>query len=234
MKKIILSEKSFKNFQQFLINEIVVPKGVSFCTSPNDELKYKQRLKDLENVSNLRTDKYKSYALEDAYNDWASVNFSKDTQEYKTWCGHLKTYLDYIATGIDFVKGKVKRNGAASPHFALIDPNWVMAMKNGGDDFQGVYCLTLKLYQNKVIWNDLFFNPIFEGLKNEIKEIRSFTNKLKYLDKKYELLLPLEEYSTIGKFMSNPSNAKPELFYEEPKFDETPNNAPDADVEDWS
>ena len=116
---------------------------------------------------------------------------------------------------------------------AFIDPQWVEVMIKGGDDFQGVYCLTLKLYQNKVIWNDLFFNPIFNNLKDDIKSIRSFATKTKMLDKKYELLLPMEEYIEIGKFMSNPSNARPELFYEKPKID-TPNNIPAEDDIDWS
>ena len=96
-----------------------------------------------------------------------------------------------------------------------------------------VFTVTLKIYQNKVIWNDLFFNPIFEDLKNDIKSIRSFANKLKFLDKKYELLLPIEEYNEIGKFMSNSSNAKPELFYEMSQ-NNTPNNIPTDDVVDWS
>jgi hypothetical protein len=221
MKRIILSEKSFNLFKGLLVNEIVVPKGVSFCTSPKDEAKYKQRLKDLETVSNLRTDRYKDYSLEEAYNNWAECGFSKDSEEYRVWCGRLTDYLDYLETGIDFVKGKVNRNGGASSHWAFIDPEWVFDMKDGRDDHQGIYCLTLKLYQNKSIWNDLFFNPKFASLKDDIKYIRGFANKLRMVDKKYSLLLPMEEYIEIGKFMSNPSNAKPELFYEEPKFDTT-------------
>lgn len=233
MAKIIFSENTFRTFKKLLVNEIIVPKGISFCTNPKHELEYKQRLKDLEKVSNLRTDKYKDYNLEETYNEWAENGFSKDSEEYKSWCGNLKAYMNYIAKGIDFVKGKIKRNGDAAPYLAFIDPVWIKAMIKNSDDFQGIFCLTLKIYQNKVIWNDLFFNPIFEDLKNDIKSIRSFANKLKFLDKKYELLLPIEEYNEIGKFMSNPSNAKPELFYEMSQ-NNTPNNIPTDDVVDWS
>ena len=235
MRKIIFSENTFRTFKKCLVNEIIIPKGVTFCTSQKHELTYQQRLKDLDKVSNLRTNRYKNYELEEVYQKWAENGFSKDSEEYRIWCGHLKSYIDYIATSIDFVKGKIKRNGNTAPYLAFIDPQWVTAMINGGDDFQGIYCLTLKSYQNEVIWNDLFFNPIFENLKNDIKVIRSFATKTKLMDKKYELLLPLEEYNAIGKFMSNASNAKPELFYEEPKNgDDSPNNIPIADVEDWS
>jgi len=58
MKKIILNENSFKLFKKFLVNEIVLPKGVSFCTNPKDEIFYKTCLKKLDNIPNLRTDKY--------------------------------------------------------------------------------------------------------------------------------------------------------------------------------
>lgn len=233
MKKIIFNENSFRLLKKLLVNEITLPKGVSFCTSPKHDVAYRQRLEDLNGVSNLRTDRYKNYELEDAYNAWAEVGFSKDSQEYKVWCGHLKSFIDYIARSINFVKGKVAKHEKGAPYMAFIDPQWVEVMIKGGDDFQGVYCLTLKLYQNKVIWNDLFFNPIFNNLKDDIKSIRSFATKTKMLDKKYELLLPMEEYIEIGKFMSNPSNARPELFYEKPKID-TPNNIPAEDDIDWS
>lgn len=229
MKQIIFNENSFKLFKKCLMNEINVPKGVTFCTSPNHELIYKQRLKDLENIPNLRTDKYKNYNLEEAYKEWADVNFSKDSNEYKTWCGILKHYLDYIDRSIDFVKGKIARNGNSSPHWAFIDPNWVKCINSDTEDYQGIYCLTLKIYQNKPMWNDLFFNPIFENLKNGIKEIRKFAMLKRKADKKYDLLLPLEEYIEIGKFMSNENNARPELFYG--TSTETDNNEPDFNWE---
>ncbi len=234
MKKIILNENSFRLFKKFLVNEIVLPKGVSFCTDPKDEISYKTCLKKLDSIPNLRTDKYKDHNLENAYNEWSKTDFSKDSFEYKTWCGLLKNYMDYLGRSINFVKfNKIDRIGDARAHYVFVDPKWVETMNSGKEDYQGIFSLTLKIYQNKVIWNDLFFNPIFEELKNLYKSIRGFANKKKILDKKYELLLPIEEYVEIGKYMNNESNARPELFCE---FNEEPNNIPQVDDDntiDW-
>ena len=239
MKKIFLSENTFKAFRDCLLNEIDVPKGFSFCSNSNDGKKYNDQLKNLEAISDLRVDRYKNYNLESVYEDWAKTGFDKASDEYRVWCGHLKNYMEYIGRSIYYVKtDRIDRIGEARPYYSFIDSTWVDSLKRDHEEHQGIYCLTLKIYQNKVIWNDLFFNPIFNDLKEVYKEIRSYANKKKILDPNYVLLLPMEEYTEIGKFMFNQENAKPELFYNPEELNNEPqiNDEPQSDDDenfDW-
>jgi len=231
MKKIIFNENTFKSFKRCAIMEAVSSNPYLFGTEQKD---YKQLLASLSTVPNLRTDKYTNHELEEYYNDWKKTGFDISSNEYQIWCGALKKYLDYLGRSIYFVlNNKVKRIADARPYYVFLDPSWVQTVKlDKPEDFQGIYSLTLKIYQNKVVWNDLFFNPIFEDLKNAIKEIRAYANKQKILNPNLNLLLPKEEYIEIGKYM-NSDNAQPELFYGQT---EKPNNEPqvnDDEPFDW-
>ena len=49
------------------------------------------------------------------------------------------------------------------------------------------------------MWNDLFFNPIFEDIKKDFFEIRQFVGQALGKNMNYKLLLPIEEYREITK-----------------------------------
>lgn len=231
MKKIRLSENTFNAFKKCLIGEAIQPNPYLFGTRQED---YKQRLADLSKISNLRVDRYKDYDLENSFKEWANVSFDKSTNEYKAWCGQLKKYLDYLGSSIYYVlTDKVERVGDARPHYAFIDPVWVESVVHGKkEEHQGIYCLTLKIFQNKVVWNDLFFNPVFNDLKEAYMKIKSFVASQIAKNPNIKLLMPLDEYKEINKFI-NSNDAKPELFC---NLNEEPNNEPqvdDTDDFDW-
>lgn len=234
MKRIILSERAFKVFKQCLVNEALKSNDIPFCSNDRENKEYNQRLRELSTIPNLRVDRYKDENLENAYDNWSNVGFDKSSMEYKVWCGHLQRYLEFLERGLDFVNQKKNRIGEARPHYIFADLDWMRKIKSSNvDDYQGIYSLTLKIYQNRVIWNDLFFNPIFNNLKETYKEIRSFANKKKILDKKYSLLLPMEEYIELGKFMNNPENARPELFFDTNVEISTNHQTDDTEEFDW-
>lgn len=227
MKKVIFNESTFNAFKRCLINEIAKPNPYIFGT---EKIDYKNELSSLASISNLRTDRYKDYKLEDSYKNWSDVGFDKSSNEYKVWGGNLISFLKYLEGGIFYVlTDRVKRIGDARPHFAFIDTSWVKNVVYGKkEEHQGIYCLILKIYQNKTMWNDLFFNPIFEGLKNAFIEIKQYVGRQIGINPNIRLLLPIEEYKEINTFMGDPSNAKPELFYtqEDESHIEEPNNEP--------
>lgn len=235
MKKIIFNENSFIKFKKHVIKEAIVSTQYLFGTEKHN---FKIELDALSKISNLRTDRYKNYDLENAYEEWGNTGFDKSSNEYRIWCGNLQSFMEYIGKSIYYVlTDKVERAGSTRPHYAFLDPEWVKKVVRGGqEEHQSIYCLTLKLYQNKVIWNDLFFNPIFNDLKEALKKIRGFANKQKILNPNFKLLLPIEEYNEIGLAMK-PENAKPELFYE--PISETNNthkdnfNDVDITIDDW-
>ena len=70
------------------------------------------------------------------------------------------------------------------------------------------------------MWNDLFFNPIFQDMKDKFFKIRGFVGKAFGINMNYKLLMPLEQYREIVKYSSDQSNAKPELFYEPSQYEE--------------
>lgn len=242
MKKVIFNESAFNAFKRCLINEIAKSNPYIFGT---DKIDYKSKLNALANISNLRVDRYKDYKLDDSYKNWADVGFDKSSNEYKVWCGNLISFLKYLESAIFYVLGdRVKRIGDARPHFAFMDSSWVEnVVHDRKEEHQGVYCLILKIYQNKPAWNDLFFNPVFDDLKNAFMEIKQYVGSQIAKNLNIKLLLPLEEYKEINMFMRDPNNAKPELFYsqedehteDEPQVEE-PNNEPqsdDIDAFDW-
>ena len=242
MKKVIFNESAFNAFKRCLVNEIAKPNPYIFGT---EKIDYKRKLDDLAKVSNLKVDRYKDYKLEDAYKNWADVGFDKSSNEYKVWCGNLISFLKYLESGIFYVlEDRVKRIGTARPHFVFIDPIWINnVVRDNKEEYQGVYCLILKIYQNKPMWNDLFFNPVFDDLKTAFLEIKKYVGTQIAKNPNIKLLLPIEEYREINMFMRDPGNAKPELFYsqedehieDEPQVEE-PNNEPqsdDVDAFDW-
>lgn len=237
MKKVIFNENAFNAFKRCLVNEIAKPNPYIFGT---DKIDYSNKLKALANISNLRTDRYKDYNLEEAYKNWSDIGFDKSSNEYKVWSGNLISFLKYLESGIFYVlEDRVRRIGDARPHFAFMDSSWVEnVVHDRKEEHQGIYCLILKIYQNKPIWNDLFFNPLFDDLKNAFTEIKQYVVGQIAKNPNIKLLLPLEEYKEINMFMRDASNAKPELFYtqdDEPQVEE-PNNEPqndDTDAFDW-
>ena len=210
-KTIILSENAFKKIKRYMIQEAVSSNPYLFGTANED---YKRILEGLSKVSNLRTDRYKNYDLEEAYEKWSKVGFDKNTKEFAAWNGILKSYLNFLNGGIEYVlNDKVNRIGMNRPHWVFIDPSWAkdVILNHEGEKHQSIYSLILKIYQNKVMWNDLFFNPLFENIKNDFFKIKSFIGKALGENMNLKLLLPIEEYREINNFIRS-GEAKPELF----------------------
>ncbi len=218
-KTIILNENTFKKIKKLIIKEAVKQNPYIFGTGGKDD--YTKILSSLEKVPNLKIDRYKNYDLENSYKSWEKTGFDKNSYEYVEWGNNLKSYLSFLSGGIEFVlNDKVKRINMNRPQWVFLDPSWiedVVTKNKDNEKHQSIYCLILKLSQNKVVWNDLFFNPIFEELKNEISEIRKFVGKAIGINPNLKSLLPIEQYRELTKFINDPNSAKPELFYEPPK-----------------
>jgi len=222
-KTIILNENTFKKIKRMMIKEALAskPNPYKFGTGEGDD--YTKTLPSLDKVSNLKVDRYKDKELETLYLEWEKVGFNKESFEYITWANKLIDYLKFLSGGIEFVlNDKVNRINMARPQWVLLDPAWIKDVVTGSENsekHQSVYCLILKLSQNKVTWNDLFFNPIFEDLKNQIMQIRQFVSKALGKNMNFKLLLPIEQYRELTKYLNDPSSAKPERFV---KPDELP------------
>lgn len=215
-KTIILNENSFNKIKRLIIKETINSNPYLFGTAQEN---YKNILEGLNKVHNLKTDRYKDYNLEETYNKWADTNFDKSSGEYLAWCGSLKQYIEYLNGGIEFVlNDKVRRIGLKKAYWVFIDPAWAndVIYNHESEKHQSIYPLILKIYQNKPMWNDLFFNPVFENIKKDFFEIRQFVGQALGQNMNYKLLLPINEYKEITKFI-NSNDVKPELFYTPPQ-----------------
>ena len=217
-KTIILNENAFKKIRSLIIREAAATDQYYFGTS---RVYYKPYLDKLSNMGNLRVDRYKDDKLAEAYNNWAGVNFDKSSYEYIAWGNALNEYMKYLAGGIEFVLNhKVKRIGLGGKfYWVFIDEDWVKMIDDTNDykDKECIYPLILKIYQNKPMWNDLFFNPLFSDMKNKFMEIKQFIGSAIGKYPNVKLLLPMEEYREINNYI-RANDAKPELFYEPPKY----------------
>lgn len=217
-KTIILNENAFKKIRGLIIKEASAFDQYYFGTS---RAYYKPYLDKLAGMSNLRVDRYKNNELEEAYNNWANANFDKSSYEYVAWGNALTAYMKFFAGGIEFVLNhKVRRIGLGGKYYwVFIDEDWIKTIDDTNDykDKECIYPLILKIYQNKPMWNDLFFNPLFSDMKNDFMQIKQFIGAAIGKYPNVKLLLPIEEYREINKYI-NSGEAKPELFYEPPKY----------------
>ena len=221
-KTIILPENYFNRIKNMIIKEAIAPNPYLFGLGAK-AINYKSIVDSLNKNEMLKTSAYKDETLENTYRAWEEKGFDKSSYEYVAWGNALNDYMTYLARGIDFILGKAERIGlSASTYWVFIDPEWAKDVMNKKDakDHQCIYSLVLKLCQNKSMWNDLFFNPIFQDMKDKFFKIRSFVGKAFGINMNYKLLMPLEQYREIVKYSSDQSNAKPELFYEPPQYEE--------------
>lgn len=217
-KTIILSENTFKKIKRLIIKEAITNAPMF---GKHDD--YTGHLKTLEKISNLHTDRYKDYELEESWNNWKNTGFNKNCKEYNIYLsnfkrfmfggkeGENKGFLGNVSYVIDRLNGPL--------HSFILDPNWVNAVNNTpnyrysdlkstkeGDDWQCFYTTILKLYQNPAIWNDFFFNPEFKEYSQRFFKIR---DKLSDLYKQnpeeykatYTQILPKKEYAELNKFV---------------------------------
>lgn len=217
-----------------MLNEVNYP---TFGNGAN-AINYKPYIDSISKISNLHSDRYKDYELEDAYNDWKNTGYDKNCDEYLIYVSKFKNFM--FGTGgflknISYVADRLQ----GPLHSLLLDPKWVSSLNGkpnwkysdlnsgeGGDEFQCFYTTVLKLFQNPAIWNDFFFNPLFSTEKNKYDSIRAkITNIMKTNKEQYIQLLPMEEYRQLNFFMNEINqdtkkvekglNCKPELFYDE-------------------
>lgn len=218
-------------------------------------INYKPYLDSLGNISNLHSDRYKDFELEDAWNNWKNTGCDKNTQEYLIYVSKFKNFMFGMGgflRNLSYVGDRL--NGPL--HSLLLDPKWVSSLNGkpnwkysdlnsgeGGDEFHCFYTTVLKLFQNPAIWNDFFFNPVFAEYKVKYDNIRAKiteimkTNKESY-ETQYKPLLPIEEYRQLNMFMNEINqetkkvekgiNCKPDLFYT-PQFNDNDNFLDDDD-----
>ena len=217
-KTIILNENAFKKIRGLIIKEASAFDQYYFGTSRKF---YKPILEKLAGMKNLRVDRYKDYGLQEAYDKWAATNFDKSCYEYTAWGNALTAYMKFLSGGIEFVLNhKVLRIGLGGKYYwVFIDEDWADMIddKNDVNDKECIYPLILKIYQNKPMWNDLFFNPLFSDMKNNFMQIKQFIGEAIGKYPNVKLLLPIEEYREINKYI-NSGEAKPELFFEPAKL----------------
>jgi len=218
-------------------------------------INYKPYLDSLGNISNLHSNRYKDFELEDAWNNWKNTGCDKNTQEYLIYISKFKNFMFGMGgflRNLSYVGDRL--NGPL--HSLLLDPKWVSSLNGkpnwkysdlnsgeGGDEFHCFYTTVLKLFQNPAIWNDFFFNPVFAEYKVKYDNIRAKiteimkTNKESY-ETQYKPLLPIEEYRQLNMFMNEINqetkkvekgiNCKPDLFYA-PQFNDNDNFLDDDD-----
>lgn len=247
-KTIILSENSFKKIKSLFLNEAF----------QNTQLKdfidnYIGDIKTLEKITNLRNDRYKDYALEEAYNNWKSTGFNKNSEEYMIYNSNFKRFMfgrNGLLTHISYTCDRLttKDGKPLKLDQIILDKDWVKSAfgsidwrysdldKNtSSEEMQCFYTTILKIYQNPVIWNDLFFNPLFKEYYEKFLNIRkkltkSFITDMEYYKRNYAKILPVKEYGALNAFagaikevnkvlelIPNKQNAHPELFYD-PNF----------------
>lgn len=189
---------------------------------------YTPTFKELEGIENLHNDRYKDYALDEAWNNWKKTGFDKGTEDYLLYVSQFKKFMSEFSDNLSYVADRL--NGPL--HSVILDPKWTQSLINkknwrysdlgsnsGGDEFHCFYTTILKIYQNPAIWNDFFFNPAFADMKKKYDSIRAkitafIKNDREAWEKQYKPLLPLKEYKELNLFMNNKENCKPELFYE--------------------
>lgn len=203
-------------------------------------INYKTYLDALNGISNLHTDRYKDYELEDAYKEWENTGFDKNSQEYLIYISKFKNFMfgsSGFLRNLSYISDRI----GGPLHSFLLDPKWVSALNGkpnwrysdlnsgmGGDDWQCFYTTVLKIYQNPAIWNDFFFNPIFEEYKNKFDSVvekidEQINNNLERFKTTYKPLLP-KEYGQLKNFIrgvkvvegkiEKVNNCHPELFYD--------------------
>lgn len=194
-KEIILNENSLKR---------LILREVRYTPSTSD------LVAALNKVPNLHTDKYANSEVHSDYKAWEETNFSKDGNEYQEWSNTLRNYLNFLNRSVDYV---IRRMTLGITDMFLIDPKWVESLKGKTDDYQCFYTLVLKIYQNKPIWNDLFFNPMFSNISKDITKVMDDISNVKDMEEwnRRKSMLP-KEYFELNKYRKNPSNMNEQLF----------------------
>lgn len=232
-KTIILNENTFNKIKRTIIKEALAPefgKGKSL-------INYRPYLTSISKISNLHTDRYKDYELEEAYNNWKNTGYNKNGEDYLIYVSKFKRFMFGSSGLIQNISYTADRLGGPL-HSILLDPKWVMSLNGkpnwkyseqnsgyGGDEFHCFYTTVLKIFQNPSIWNDFFFNPIFSEAKQKYDSIRAkVTEAMKTNKEMYSQLLPMEEYKQLNLFMNEINqetkkvekgiNCKPELFFD--------------------
>lgn len=232
MKNIKIKEEKLRLFVSQMLNEANQP---TFGNGSNS-INYKPYIDSISKIENLHKDRYKDYELEDAWNNWKSTGFNKNSDEYVIYVSKFKNFMfgnGGFLRNVSYVADRL--NGPL--HSLLLDPKWVTSLNGkpnwkysdlnsgeGGDEFHCFYTTVLKLFQNHAIWNDFFFNPLFANDKIKYDSIRvKITSILKTNKEQYIQLLPINEYRQLNYFMNEINqytkkiekgmNCKPELFY---------------------
>ena len=255
MKTIKIKESKLRLFASQILNEATYPtfgKGASFVD-------YKPYIEMLSQITNLHEDRYKDYELDEAWNNWKQTGCNKNSEEYLIYLSKFKNFMFGTGGFLGNISYVIDRLGGPL-HSQILGPKWVTAMKDkkdwkysnlnsaeGSEDWQCFYTTVLKIYQNPAIWNDFFFNPLFEAYKKKFDkvveqidaQINLDYNRYKTL---YHPLLP-PEFSKLKNFIKGievidgkiekRNNCHPELFYQGEVYDRSMEMGDDDDDEEY-
>lgn len=201
-KTIKLTESKLRKIIQIGLNELY--------NSPNKEVywngKYQlsQIKRYLDSAPDLRVDRYKEADLEYVYDEWEKVGFSKDSEEHAILHSIIERFMEYLEYSVFYTLKRVSEMNDTK----VLDPKWAISIKKGGkEEFQCFYTLILKIYQNRAIWNDFFFNPEYKEMADTYKQnaqmVRQNLNH-------YREILPLKEFNELNMFYMgyNPQTKK--------------------------
>jgi hypothetical protein len=209
-----------------ILSEAVAPKYPVFGKGAY-QTDYNRIFKQLAQIPNLHTDRYKDYALDEAWKRWKETGYDKNSNEYWEYLSYFKGFMNGFIGSLSYILDRL--NGPL--HSLILDPKWADDLLskpkwkfsdtdsfNGSEGWQCFYTAILKLHQNPAVWNDFFFNPVFSEAKNKYDTARQkLKEKMKQdLDSymtQYKYLLP-PEYKDLNLFERDTSNCHPELFYQ--------------------
>ena len=174
--------------------------------------KFKQELDFLNTHPQIRESKYKWNNLENAYKAWEGTGYDKNSREYRVWGVYLKKWIGFFDRHLHFLLQKKDRCGDMASYQVIFDPKWVRdGITKNKEEFECYYTTLLKLCQNKEVWNDLFFNPMFENVRNSFIELKDWVvGKIM----EFKSLLPLAENKEVATYLRT-AKPNPELFYTE-------------------
>lgn len=113
--------------------------------------------------------------------------------------------MRYLARAVDYTLNR--QTGGVGDQLVL-DPLWLNRTKTASsDEYQCFYTLILKIYQNRPIWNDFFFNPEFSAMSNRYRQVAQEVRKdINH----YRPILPIKEFNELNLYMMgyNPETRK--------------------------
>ena len=181
-------------------------------------------LADINKLSTISNNTFTLLTPENDYSNWEAVGFDKDTKEYAKWCSDVEYFMKAIMGGMMISINNKKQRKGVTFNYLILDPQWMRLAIQGRDKlndiganegnntgFRCLYTFIITIFQNKCMWNDFFFNPVFKELPNFMSQL---TREAIQMGQEYKQIMPLTMIKEMNLFKADKNNAKPELFYD--------------------